>query len=371
MFPPELHLVIACCRWPHTDARVRAIRTAAAVAVDWDLFGRIVERHRVDGLVHDGLTRADVAMPPPVSASLAAAARAIARENLIQAAASMRLSAALDASSIPHLFVKGVTLGVLAYGSLAHKRGWDIDLAVEPARYAEACAILEDAGYRCESPGADAAARLAWAQRRKHGQWAAPGGLVVELHAQLTDNPHLLPGLSAAAPTRIVAVAPGIDLPTLTPDALFAYLCVHGAAHAWSRLKWIADVAALLADADAAEISRLHRAAVALGAGRCGGQALLLIARLFDRPPPSELGLERDPVLRALVRTALASMVRGGADRELDAQMLGTVPIHLSHFALGRGWRYRWSEARRKLAGDGGGGGVTAWLTRRRARAAK
>lgn len=362
--PAELRLVVACCRWPPAGDRDACVRDAAAEVADWELFARVVTRHRVEGLVHDGLRRAGVTLDLAVGSELAAAASAIARENLRHAAACVRLGQALDAAGVPHLFVKGATLGMLAYGSLAHKRAWDIDLAVEPARYREACGVLGAAGYRPRSGDADLG------ERAKHSEWFSGGGTPVELHASLTDNPLILPGLSARSPRQEVAVAGALSLPTLATDELYAYLCVHGAAHAWSRLKWIADLAALIAPADETEIVRLHDASQALGAGRSSGQALLLITKLFDRalPPALEETLRRDPVTRALVRTARASMMRGGLDVELDAQVLGTVPIHASHFFLQRGWRYKWVEARRKLGGGGAGGPVAqvaAWLSRR------
>jgi len=288
----------------------------------------------------------------------------------------VRLSAALDAAGIAHLFVKGVSLGVLAYRTLGHKRSWDIDLAVDPATYARACAVLADAGYRpllhgAHAPAAAAAGGTAAGPvRNKHSQWVDDARVAVELHANLTDNPLILPGLSVSSPRQNVAVAGGSSLPTLAGDELFAYLCVHGGAHAWSRLKWIADVAALIAPADDAEIARLYARSQAMGAGRSVAQALLLCADLFDRdlPPALEAALRREPIVRALVRTARASMTRGGADVELDSLVLGTAPIHAAHFFLQRGWRYKWVEARRKL-GDGGALGpaarLTGWLTRR------
>lgn len=382
--PAELRAVVACCRWPPSPARDAAVRQATDGAIDWDLFARIVARHRVEGLVHDGLRRAGVAPPPPIAAALASAAKAIAQDNLRFAAASVRLSAALDAAGIAHLFVKGVSLGVLAYRSLGHKRSWDIDLAVDPATYARACAVLADTGYRpllhgAHAPAAEAAAvevgTAAGPVRNKHSQWIDDARVAVELHASLTDNPLILPGLSVGSPRQNVAVAGGLSLPTLAGDELFAYLCVHGGAHAWSRLKWIADVAALIAPADDAEIARLYARSQAMGAGRSVAQALLLCADLFDRhlPPDLEAALRWKPIVRALVRNALGSMTRGGADVELDSLVLGTAPIHAAHFFLQRGWRYKWLEARRKLGGGGALGPaarLTEWLARRRRAAA-
>lgn len=375
--PAELGAVVACCRWPPSPARDAAVRRATAEAIDWDLFVRIVARHRVEGLVHDSLRRADIAVPAPVAAALASAAKAIAQDNLRYAAASVRLSAALNAAGIAHLFVKGVSLGVLAYRSLGHKRSWDIDLAVDPAAYARACAVLADAGYRPLLHGSHAPAVGANDEpvHNKHSQWIDDTRIAVELHASLVDNPLILPGLSVSSPRQIVAVAGGAGLPTLAGDELFAYLCVHGGAHAWSRLKWIADVAALIAPADDAEIARLYARSQAMGAGRSVAQALLLCADLFDRdlPPELEAALRREPIVRALVRTARGSMTRGGADVELDSLVFGTTPIHAAHFFLQRGWRYKWLEARRKLGGGGALGPaarLTGWLTRRRRTAA-
>lgn len=360
--PAELNAVVACCRWPPSPARDAAVRDAVAAPLDWDLLGRIVARHRVEGLVHDGLRRAGVSPPPAVAAALAGAARGIAQENLRFAAASVRLSAALDAAAVPHLFVKGVTLGVLAYGSLGHKKSWDIDLAVEPGAYARACAVLADAGYAPVEHEGEVA--------NKHSEWADAARVTVELHASLVDNALIMPGLSVLGPRQEVAVAGGATLPTLAGDELFAYLCVHGGAHAWSRLKWLADVAALIAPADEAEVARLYARSQAMGAGRSVGQALLLCADLFGRelPPKLEASLRGDPIVRALVRAARGSMTRGGADVELDSMVLGTVPIHATHFFLQRGWRYKWLEARRKLGGGGALGPaarLTGWLSRR------
>src|SRR4051812_42610607 len=127
--PPEFQLVAACCRWPPSPAADEAVRAAAA-GLDWTLVARIAERHRVEGLVWSGLRRAGVAVPEAVGERLAAAAGRIARQNLVLAAESLRLSADLDKGGIRHLFVKGISLGALVYGNIALKMGWDIDLLV-------------------------------------------------------------------------------------------------------------------------------------------------------------------------------------------------------------------------------------------------
>lgn len=61
---------------------------------------------------------------------------------------------------------------------------------------------------------------------------------------------------------------PGLGtLNVLRREDEFAYLCVHGAGHSWSRLKWLADLNARLAGLEAQRIAGLYRYAEARGAG--------------------------------------------------------------------------------------------------------
>ena len=53
---PEFQLAAACAMWPPSDRRTEAIRARVTGPLDWHLFMRVVRRHRVVGLVHDGLT---------------------------------------------------------------------------------------------------------------------------------------------------------------------------------------------------------------------------------------------------------------------------------------------------------------------------
>jgi hypothetical protein len=352
--PPELDLVAACCRWPRSPKRDALVRRRRDRGIDWSKFAQTVRRHRVEGLVHDGLARAGVEVPIAVAEPLAASAAAIARQNLVFAAEAGRLETMLTDAGLCHLFLKGITLNALCYGSLAIKKSWDIDIAVEPAEMLSACALLDEAGYACVFPGPSPTPEELHISlaATKDTIWTNAAGVAVELHRSLVDSPLLMPGLSVHSPRQIVRLGPGIALPTLRKDELFSYLCVHGATHGWSRLKWLADVGALLGSDDGAEIARLYRRSVELGAGRCTAQALLLCRRLFDMALPDGLEdeLRRDGRARYLVRAALDTMTRGGPGVELEEMMFGTISLHLSHLFLGRGWRYKAAELRRKFA---------------------
>ena len=351
--PREFQLVAACCRWPPSPARDQAVR-AAADSVDWALVARIAERHRVEGFVWNALRQAGLAFPAEVGERLQAAAARITRQNLILTGESLRLSALLDRAEVRHHFVKGVTLGVLAYGSIGPKMGWDIDLLVPLESLEEAASALASAGYRLLLPkGPKARERLGlWHRHWKESVWAMPGGkLTVELHTRLNDNPMLLPGVGPDSPGRQVEVSKGKFLATLPADELFAYLCVHGASSAWFRLKWIADVGALLGACPPEEIERLYRRALALGAGRAPAQALLLCERLFATPLPPALSAElrSGRVNRWLLAIGLRKLAGRTMTAELNERLLGTGTIHLMQFALLPGLKFKYAELRRQL----------------------
>ena len=72
---PELRLAVACAMWPPSDRRTENICEAAARPLDWPHFLRVVKRHQVIGLVHDGLTRARPAVPPTVAREISVCLR--------------------------------------------------------------------------------------------------------------------------------------------------------------------------------------------------------------------------------------------------------------------------------------------------------
>jgi hypothetical protein len=351
---PEFALAAACCRWPPSPEKDEAVREGAA-SVDWPLFLKVARRQRVEGLIWHALRQAGIDVPAAAAAGLQAAAQKIARQNLVNLAESARLRRALQEAGAEPLFVKGLTLARLAYGDIALKSGWDIDVLVERDAV-DACAdALESEGYRLIIPAGEVGrSRLAWWHDRwKESVWSNRArGTHVELHSKLVDSPRLLKGVGPSSPRQEVEVSGGVSLPTLRREELFAYLCVHGAGSGWFRLKWIADVGALLSGCSMEETRRLYRTSAELGAGRSAAQALLLCHFLFGTPIGPDLlaELRSRPMNRRLFRLALRNMAGRGVSTELSDLRFGTMGIHLNQLAMGPGWRYKTAEIWRQLA---------------------
>jgi hypothetical protein len=347
-FPDEFALAAECCRWPQTAEIAADVRRRAAGALDWRLFLRIAERHRVVGLVHHALHGAGVSCPEDVQTILEHKSAAIARQNLALAVETLRLRRRLDEAGIAAIVLKGAPLAQRAYGTAAFKHGRDIDLVVRPGRAFAALQILEGDRYALVDPARELtdAQRHAYIARGYQMElFDARRGTRVELHWRLSENPHLLAGIDAFADGQAVPLA-GDTVRTLNDADLFAYLCVHGAAHFWFRLKWLADLNALLGGRDDAELGALYAHAKAHGAGRCAGQALLLCERLLGLrlSPALHDVLVRDRGVRRLVAISLGCMLGANPAVEPVLDAARQASELRWRFLVGRGPRFLLSQ---------------------------
>jgi hypothetical protein len=351
---PEFQLATACAMWPPSDRRTEAIVAAIAAPLDWYRFMGVVRRHRVVGLVHEGLTQAKANVPPQVKREIAAQAAALIRTNLARAAEALRLQRLFDDAGTPVLFFKGTSLAVLAFGNVGLSGGQDIDLLVPGEALPDAIALVARAGYRRYDPPSDvsdARLQLVLPLRRDLGFVHQENGIPIELHWRLFLNPHAMPEDSIMAASRVVPLTGSAGLRTMCEEDLFAYLCLHGALHSWNRLKWLADVNALLALTTDGGVERLVRAAEARGAGRAAAQAMLLCRRLMGAQLPAPLlaTLGKSVVVRWLEETALSAMTTGKGEGAPHAAAFGTTRGSLSTFLLSRSWRYRLIELKTHL----------------------
>jgi hypothetical protein len=323
----ELRLTAECCRRTFADGASDPADLAAQV--DWNRFLVIARFHRVQGLVCSGLRLVEVDIPPQIDGALSFDAEAIAMANLAIAVESRALRSAFEAADVNLLFLKGLSVGALAYRSPMLKMGWDIDLLIEEQQLGPAAQVLSECGYRPVLPARNTQL-VDWHRRHKESVWTR-GDLHVELHTRLSDNPALIRGLGVYSPSQEVEVAPDVQLPTLAPQELIAYLCVHGASSAWFRLKWITDFAALLHRYG--DIERVYQRSLELGAGRAAAQAFLLADALYGSLGGTNLKarLESDRAARWLASAALTQIMRGSEPTEVR---FGTARIHLTQLLL-------------------------------------
>jgi hypothetical protein len=346
-FTPEFRLMLLCLRWPMGALALEGIAHQAEDTEDWPHLLALTRRHRVVGLVWRALKRSGCLVPPEVSAAFQRSANSAAKQAMLLSVESIRLSQLLSSSGIDALFLKGITVTLLAYGDPTLRHAKDIDLLVPPSAIDDTAALLRKAGYipTFDLESVPRERRALWSRYTKSMDWVHDG-VLLELHWRLTDAP-LLHDIPGADGRQTVAITAGRSIETLDDDHLLAYLCVHGAAHGWMRLKWLADVYALLPhEPEACEAA--YRRLLQLGAGRSAGQALLLCHDFFDLPltVPLQRELESSLLLRTLRRSAVRLLARGGEVKEVDDLAFGTTSVYMSRLMLGSSFRSLLAEWR-------------------------
>jgi len=346
--------VIACTRWPVIDSE--DIRRRLLTPIDWDLFLAWVRRNRVVPLVHHNLRHATtIPIPEAVRRALRAQATLNTRRVLMQIAEAARITHLLANAGIRSMMVKGPVLSLLAFADPTLRESQDVDLLIEPARVHEADQLIRQAGYDRVVPNFDLTDSQFAAYQSMQCQFAYASrqlGVTQELHWRLTSNPSLLPldeGALWKRPKPIQLM--GVKFFTLPDEELFLYLCVHGSSHMWFRLKWIADIAALLCGLNSETLDRIASRARALDVGRSFHLALILVNRLLAAPVPAHTlaSAQRDQVAQRLATAACRALVWGGSPAEPVETGWFSTWLNLQAFRLRRGFTYRRNELRLRM----------------------
>ena len=350
-FPPELALVIACCRWPLEEGGAEEIRRRAAAPLDWSRVLAWAWRNRIAPLVHLNLRQAAPgAAPAAVAADLQEETANNAQVVLKQIAEAARVTQLLAEAGIRSMIIKGPVLSLLTFGDPTLRESQDVDLLIDPDRVPEAHRVITQAGYRRVVPEIDLAPHQDRQYRRlrcQFGYHSRKFDVALELHWRLTSNSRLLPLgeralWSRSGPVRL----PGADFVTLPDEELFLYLCVHGSVHVWFRLKWLVDIAALLHRMRPDAVERIAGLARSLEVERPLHQALILAHRLLAAPVPAPLQASagRDRTARRLALAACRALDWHGSPDEPARTRWFNAWVSWQAYRLKPGLRYRWAE---------------------------
>lgn len=306
----------------------------------------VARRHQVSGLIATRLQAQGLAVPDGFERQ-ARLGRQIA---LRQFAAARDLTDRFAAAGVEAVFLKGLALSQQAHGSPLVRYAADIDLLVDQAQVEAAGRLLDSAGYARVMPHATLhGARLRlYCRAAKDSVHRHPeSGVTVELHWRMADELRD-PGLPPAAARDRVDLGEGCGLAVLGAEQQFLYLCAHGAVHGWARLKWLADVAALLERAPDRgarwwDHARRHGGAVA------AASAIVLAGELLGLAPPPGFVLPRSLRLTLLLRLSRAILQAGGGAQELERSARRGWSEMFAKLLVAPGWHQRAAVLRRLL----------------------
>jgi hypothetical protein len=250
------------------------------------------EQHDVAGLLAAALEAGRAgALPPDIREGLAIYREGMGLEARRAEAQLAELLHLFAARGLPAMPFKGPLLAHTAYGDATLRPCLDLDLMVHPDDLPHVLDCLLCAGFRHQDGlGTDGVAAL----RRYAGEY------ILFRDGSLPVEPHWRPApwtmafdIDIEALWRRACPATFLGAPCYLPtpeDHLFL-LSLHGAKEQWHRLKWVVDIAALLAAHPTLDSAGLRATAATQGCRRMLDLALLLSHRLFAVPtvaPPAD-----------------------------------------------------------------------------------
>ena len=307
MHSPEFELVLACLRWPQQTVDGARIRSLAQQTINWPHLEQIIRHHKVLPLFMRNFDAfAAGYMPEETAAVLRAESLSNAQTCRQRTQHLLFLNHLFREQRIDLRIFKGIPLAAVAFQDTTLRDDGDIDLLIAQKDIFRAGEILVSQGYVRVDPRARLTPRRlsSYLAHQKDFSYEHPvSGVVVDLHWRFFRNP-FLPSNAGLDDVGEAWMDVGSErVATLPTPQLLLYLSVHGALDGWLRLKWLADIGALLHAMTTEQLNETAAFAVAKQALPQFSAALLLCQEMLG-PHPAPAGLldDKDATVAHIVR---------------------------------------------------------------------
>lgn len=244
---PAFRFLLAGCAVRQSGELARGLASRPNESLDWERVLRLAEHHGVAPLVYERVRSARLEIPETVVDELRRRYDDNARRNLTFVAELLRVVNALGAHGIDAMPYKGPVLAETVYGDLALREFSDLDVLVRPQDVGRAKEALKALEY---APNLDLSAVEERAYLRSGYEYTFDGPLgknLLEIQWAIVPRFFAVDFSVADFFGRAALVdLGGRKVKTLSPEDLLLALCVHGVKHAWTRLCWLRDVAAVM-----------------------------------------------------------------------------------------------------------------------------
>lgn len=279
----EQQLLLLCARAHPTATSMDAVRVLAAGPIDWDHLIAMADAHAVLPCAATHLTSA-APVPQGIRERLESWLVENTARNLSRATQLAAVMRSFHDHGIGAVAWKGPTLAAAAYGHVGLRAFSDLDILVERARIRNVVGVMLARGYTQSGPTEHAFEGPVPSSWREY-KFIPPAESLscVEVHASGAPWTFAVRLETRDLIARAVLIdVGGTPIPALSPEDMLLHLAIHGADHAWSHLRMIADV-----DAAASMPLDWTVAVERAQAGRIGRMlavALLLANDLLDTP---------------------------------------------------------------------------------------
>jgi hypothetical protein len=321
---PEVEILLCSARGAGEADRLARIQKLLQGPIDWLLLFRLANENGMLPLLCECLPQDSSVVPPETKAQFSGANRQSMLRGLFLSAELLRIMESLRRRGIVALSCKGPVLGQLAYANPLLRQFSDLDIVVPQRFMADVYGEMEALGYEAKFPRERF---VAWNGKNIPGEYVfvhKVNRAMVEWHTEATlrhfPRP---PDLEAMSRRSAIVSMNGREIATFAPADTMLMLCVHGAKDFWSRLIWVADIAALGEKLTDVDWDRLFEGAKKYDAERMVRLGLWLARRIFECELPED-------VLQEVEKDRVAVRVGG----ELHSRLL-----HTDELPAGLTWR--------------------------------
>ena len=296
---PEQQLLLDCACFSTAEERHVRMNRTIEVGFNWDLFRRTAQQHELLPLAYLRLSDASVsAVPRKVLDSLRRSFQQTKWRNTLLAAELTRVLDVLALHGIDAVPFKGPALAALAYENVAMRQFVDLDLLVRPHERTRARKILLSEGYALYED---------WSHvhelNYEYSLVGSRGGVCLDVHWRLFPRA-VLPIDPDELRQRLAPIRIGDrTVDTFSAEDTLLIHCVHADAHGWGRLKWINDIAQLVASHPDLNWTSAVEIAHSAGSERLLLLGLRLAVDLLGAPVPDTV-LSRARANRHVTRLA-------------------------------------------------------------------
>ena len=313
----EMQLLLCCARTRTNPEMSQRMREAARKEIDWFQFIRLALRHDTLSLIYGNLRRIcpDI-VPSGVLEPLRARHEAEALHGRLLAKELVDILGFLDSHGIRAVPFKGPALAVRLYGDLSLRGFGDLDIMICEREVMRARRLLLDQGYAPASVDTGELNQLLH-ERHELLLYRTDGKVRLDLHWRFTNRAACLAGDPERFLKNLETISVvGEEVRSLRLETYLLVLSMHAAKHRWVQLKFICDIAEILAVPDLDWRCVLDEAGD-LGLKRALGTGLLLAQGLLGAPQPSKLAqkLKIDRAAKALAAQARAHLFAEPGER--------------------------------------------------------
>ena len=279
--PPELKLILCLL----TDQTTEIQCTDLIAQVDWEQLLQLIVRHRLVDQIYSALQD-----QPGISANFMLRLKNLNSQlkltSLSLTAEAIRIARRFEHEGLRFILVKGIALAVNLYGGSDKRQCKDIDVWLSRADLDRAEVVLHQLGYVTTRPNY----KLVGFKREHyltHGHEVAlfneSRKVEIELHFKLESA-----GSDFLSFEEVQTQSFSVNKQqfcTLEDNYHVLYLMLHGAKHAWGRLRWLNDIALYICQ-DKCDLAVVHALSLELKCEHIFMQSLWLLRAIYHIKNP-------------------------------------------------------------------------------------